>query len=91
VLIRSVRVSDVGRLPSGAPYLVMEYLEGEDLAQRLERGRVPIEDALEHVYLHTIIHVSVNKVPWRFGSFLATVIALLRAWVHFAIVVSSRS
>jgi len=52
VRIRSehvVRVSDVGRLPSGAPYLVMEYLEGEDLSQRLERGRVPIEDAVDYV------------------------------------------
>lgn len=52
VKIRSehvVRVSDVGRLPSGAPYLVMEYLEGEDLAQRLERGPVPISDAVDYV------------------------------------------
>jgi len=52
VKIRSehvVRVSDVGRLPSGAPYLVMEYLEGEDLGQRLERGAVPIEDAVDYV------------------------------------------
>ncbi len=52
VKIRSehvVRVSDVGRLPSGAPYLVMEYLEGEDLGQRLERGPVPIEDAVDYV------------------------------------------
>src|SRR5216110_74352 len=44
-----VRVSDVGRLPSGAPYMVMEYLEGEDLSQTLERGRVPIEDAVDYV------------------------------------------
>ncbi|MEY4545006.1 MAG: hypothetical protein RL685_1201 [Pseudomonadota bacterium] len=52
VKIRSehvVRVSDVGRLPSGAPYLVMEYLEGEDLAQRLERGPVPLVDAVDYV------------------------------------------
>src|SRR5580693_3333162 len=27
-----VKVYDVGRMPSGAPYLVMEYLEGRDLA-----------------------------------------------------------
>jgi serine/threonine protein kinase len=32
-----VKIFDVGRLPSGAPYLVMEYLEGFDLAQLLER------------------------------------------------------
>ena len=33
-----VKVFDVGRLPSGSPYLVMEYLEGCDLSQLLERG-----------------------------------------------------
>jgi serine/threonine protein kinase len=32
-----VKVFDVGRLPSGAPYLVMEFLEGRDLSQVLER------------------------------------------------------
>ncbi len=32
-----VKVFDVGRLPSGAPYLVMEYLDGMDLGQLLER------------------------------------------------------
>ncbi len=31
-----VKVFDVGRLPNGSPYLVMEYLEGWDLAQLLE-------------------------------------------------------
>jgi serine/threonine-protein kinase len=44
-----VRVVDVGRLPTGAPYMVMEYLEGEDLAQRLLSGPVPIEDAVDYV------------------------------------------
>lgn len=44
-----VRVIDVGRLPSGAPYMVMEYLEGEDLSQRIERGPLPIEDAADFI------------------------------------------
>lgn len=38
VKIRSehvARVSDVGRLETGAPYMVMEYLEGTDLAQQI--------------------------------------------------------
>ena len=45
-----VRVSDVGTLDSGAPYMVMEYLEGGDLAQWLQqRGALPIEQATEFV------------------------------------------
>src|SRR5450432_4607020 len=32
-----VKVFDVGRMPNGAPYLVMEYLDGRDLGQLLER------------------------------------------------------
>src|SRR5439155_2652113 len=30
-----VRVTDVGALESGAPYMIMEFLEGNDLAERL--------------------------------------------------------
>jgi len=41
-----VDVFDVGTLPSGVPYLVMEYLQGESLAQRIARvGRLPIKQA----------------------------------------------
>jgi serine/threonine-protein kinase len=44
------RVSDVGELPSGAPYMVMEYLEGIDLGDWLEkRGRLSVEQAAEFV------------------------------------------
>jgi serine/threonine-protein kinase len=44
------RVIDVGKLESGSPYMVMEYLEGIDLACWLEtRGVLPIEDAVEFV------------------------------------------
>lgn len=42
-----VRVIDVGRLEDDRPFMVMEYLEGRDLAQRLtERGPLDLEDAL---------------------------------------------
>src|SRR5450432_1905510 len=43
-----VKVFDVGRLPSGAPYLVMELLEGCDLGQLLEREgpRLPVARAV---------------------------------------------
>ena len=32
------RVYDVGRLPNGLPYMVMEYLRGDDLGRLLERS-----------------------------------------------------
>jgi serine/threonine protein kinase len=39
-----VNVFDFGEAPGGEPYLVMEYLEGEALDQRIERlGRLPLE------------------------------------------------
>jgi serine/threonine-protein kinase len=44
------RVSDVGTLPNGAPYMVMEYLDGGDLAAWIEqRGALPVEQAVEFV------------------------------------------
>ncbi len=44
------RVSDVGTLESGSPYMVMEYLDGGDLAARVRRqGALPIEQAVEFV------------------------------------------
>jgi serine/threonine protein kinase len=38
-----VTIYDVGKLPSGAPYLVMEFLEGRDLAMVLELIGGPVE------------------------------------------------
>jgi serine/threonine-protein kinase len=44
------RVSDVGKLENGAPYMVMEFLEGGDLSAWLgQRGALPIEQAVEFV------------------------------------------
>jgi len=44
------RVSDVGTLDTGEPYIVMEYLEGHDLATWLkQRGALPVEQAVEFV------------------------------------------
>jgi tRNA A-37 threonylcarbamoyl transferase component Bud32 len=46
----AARVLDVGTLSSGAPYMVMEYLDGNDLAHVLnERGPLPIEAAADWV------------------------------------------
>jgi serine/threonine-protein kinase len=42
------RVSDVGQLENGSPYLVMEYLEGGDLSSWLKQhGAMPVEQAVE--------------------------------------------
>lgn len=44
------RVSDVGKLENGAPYMVMEYLEGSDLSDWLStRGPLPVEQAVDFV------------------------------------------
>ena len=53
-----VRVIDVGALPNGAPYIVMEYLEGGDLDAWIEqRGVLPIDQAIEFV-LQTCVAVA---------------------------------
>jgi serine/threonine protein kinase len=56
---------DVGE-NDGSPFLVMEYLDGETLAARLQRGPVPskdalrigieIADALDHAHRQRIVH-----------------------------------
>ena len=44
------RVLDVGALEGGAPYMVMEYLEGTDLSDLLHKtGPVPVHDACEYI------------------------------------------
>lgn len=44
------RVSDVGTLENGAPYMVMEYLQGQDLSQMLaSRGPLSISEACDFV------------------------------------------
>ena len=44
------RVSDVSTLEGGAPYMVMEFLEGSDLSHLLEKqGPLPVADAVDYI------------------------------------------
>ncbi len=45
-----VQIADFGTAPAGQPYLVMEYLDGEDLERRLRRtGRLPLAEVVHIV------------------------------------------
>jgi serine/threonine protein kinase len=61
------RVLDVGSLEGGAPYIVMEYLEGTDLSELLQkRGPFPVHEACDYIiqaceaiaeaHAHGIVH-----------------------------------
>jgi len=44
------RVFDVGTLPSGVPFMVMEHLEGRDLDEEIAaRGPLPVVEAVDYV------------------------------------------
>ncbi len=44
------RVLDVGKLESGAPYMVMEFLEGDDLGKILsDNGPLPVESSADWI------------------------------------------
>jgi eukaryotic-like serine/threonine-protein kinase len=44
-----VRVYDVGALPDVGPYIVMEYLEGRDLAQVAREGPAPLASVVDWI------------------------------------------
>jgi serine/threonine-protein kinase len=42
------RVRDVGKLPNGAPYMIMEHLTGSDLGVLLRNeGKLPVDEAVQ--------------------------------------------
>ncbi len=43
------QVFDVGTLDIGVPYMVMEYLQGNDLKWVLRNGELPVEEAVEYL------------------------------------------
>jgi len=44
------RVSDVGMLPAGVPYMIMEHLEGTDLEEEIvARGQLDLVEAVDYV------------------------------------------
>ncbi len=45
------KVSDVGRLENGCPYIVMEYLEGQDLSAEIKEAQGPMGVELVATYL----------------------------------------
>ena len=65
-----VDVFDFGHLADGRPYFVMELLEGESLADRIERGPVPVDavvaiarqlaGALAAVHERGVVHADVT-------------------------------
>src|SRR5271155_3544353 len=65
------RVLDVGALPDGPPYMVMEYLEGQDLGRYVRQGKrfavgeaidlvVQAADALARAHAAGVIHRDVK-------------------------------
>ncbi len=44
-----VRVFDLGRLPGGVPYFVMEHLRGRDLGSQIARERLPVPLAVQYL------------------------------------------
>jgi formylglycine-generating enzyme required for sulfatase activity/serine/threonine protein kinase len=61
-----VRLIDSGALPDGAPFMVLEYLRGDTLAEHIARGPLPPRvalrlmthtlEALRHAHQHGVIH-----------------------------------
>lgn len=73
----AITVYDVGEEPDLGPFLVMEFVEGESLSERLRRGPIPPEeaadlllqaaDALEAVHALGILHRDIKPENFMVG------------------------
>ncbi len=62
------RVLDVGKLANGAPYIVMEYMEGQDFAELISRrGPLPVIDAVDYMLqaIEGVAEAHANKIVHR--------------------------
>ncbi|MEZ4296824.1 MAG: protein kinase [Polyangiaceae bacterium] len=57
------QVLDVGRLPDGLPYMVMEYLEGLDLSRYCDAyPNIPVEEAIEYTAQAGAALISAHRI-----------------------------
>jgi serine/threonine-protein kinase len=66
-----VEVYSMGTLPDGRKYMAMEWLEGESLSDRIDRGKIPAAeaivildglcDALQHVHARGVVHRDIKS------------------------------
>ncbi len=56
----------------GVPFLVLELVEGEDLSERLRRGRLPVDEALDcaHQIAEGVEAAHEKGIVQRIGEFI---------------------
>jgi len=77
------RVTDVGTTDDGVPFLVMEYLEGLDLSQLLQREkRLPIAQVVSMVVqaCDAIAEAHALGIIHRFGRRAVTALVCSKCW-----------
>lgn len=73
------RINDVGRLPSGAPYVVTEYLNGTPLDEVLRvRGALPPTEAVDIILQATVALAEVHSLGLVHGALVPSSFELLR-------------
>ncbi len=72
-----VEIFDSGSLPDGSAYLIMEFLDGEDLGQRIRRcGPLPVTEAAARELISLPLHsaamsdATIDRICDRIVTFL---------------------